>query len=98
MCLVSLAVLNSAPPVFASVGFDPIDTPLEQVQDKLKIIMAMLVLLPTFVWAFCSMSNSAFCAKKTATETGNLEKEQQNELIDREENGAGDNNEAGWPV
>jgi hypothetical protein len=52
MCLVSLTVLNSAAPVFVSVGFDPVDTPLEPVQDGLEGLMFMFLFLPPLFWAY----------------------------------------------
>jgi hypothetical protein len=52
MCLVTLTVLNSAAPVFVSVGFDPVDTPLQLVQDELEILMLMLLFLPPLFWLY----------------------------------------------
>ena len=52
MCLLSLTVLNSAAPVFVSVGFDPVDTPLQELMNELELMMAVLLLLPPLLWLY----------------------------------------------
>ena len=44
-------MFNSASAVFVATGFDPADTPLKSVQDKLDIAMMILAILPALLLA-----------------------------------------------
>jgi hypothetical protein len=45
-CLLGLTILNSTAGVFLSVGFDPVGTPLEQIQQESEILMLLLLVVP----------------------------------------------------
>ena len=85
MCLLLLTILNSSTGAFASIGFDPAGTPLEQLQDATEWMMLVLLFIPALTWfAFTAQNLMGMNSDAGAAEEGEGDMEIQIQRADQQ--------------